>query len=490
MDPANYLLARQLAGLLFFIDLLFYLPYAKVCLGAGYWGPRHARAVLVVAPIWAAASVGLVLGTYPLIAAFALWLLFRHYYIANRWKNPFRGGGAPGFMSHWVAMYLVFFELARWLDASGGLTSDVRLMANVDLGVILLCSGTYKAISGYLRGEGMEYGLANPFWSYWFGWFKRRRPSHLAFRLQDIWAPVAQIATGGCLLLGASTTFLPQLRPVGALLCVLSFAYLLPTVRLGRLAVLMMIPALWFLPELGVALPEPLARALPAVAAPDAVLWTLAAATIAFIAVLPFVKVMQYLNLFAKLELPRPFQRALTWFANRVPIIMWRVFTPDVTNFFIRIYRIDRDTGEPTPLVHEDTTYAYRDLRHWRRSMRFLHVTESIALTTVFTTLKYFRSQRALFEDRLRAYAATLGEGGALLEFEYVAILKAEQAFEFLPVTRFTVDLVTGELTETRLVPDFEYDAPAKYSHIKETAGFGTYAPRSAPRSAPRPAAR
>jgi hypothetical protein len=482
MEPANYLLSRQVAGMLFFVDLLCFLPFARVCLGPGYWGPRHGAVVRTLVPLWGAAALALVLGVYPLIAALTLWLVFRHYFIAHRWKNPFRGGGAPGFMSHWVAMYLVFFELARWSDASGGLGAAVRLMSNVDFGVILLCSGTYKSLSGYLRGEGMEYGLANPFWGYWFRWFKQRRPSHLAFRLQDVWAPVAQIATGVCLLLGSSTTWLPQLRVVGAVLCILSFAYLLPMVRLGRLAVLMMVPALWFVPALGVALPEPLARPLPAVQAPDAVIGVLIGATIAYLVVLPFVKVMQYLNLFAKRELPQPFQSALTWFANRVPIIMWRVFTPDVTNFFVRIFRVDRATGERVALVHEDTTYSYRDRAHCQRSLRFLHVTESIALTTVFTTLKYFRSQRALFEDRLRGYASTLGEHGALLDFEYVAILKGERAFEFVAVTRFSVDLRTGAIVETRLVSDFAYDAPAKYSHIKETAGFGNYAPPPAAR--------
>jgi hypothetical protein len=280
-------------------------------------------------------------------------------------------------------------------------------------------------------------------------------------------------------LIGASDAFVPQLRPVGAVLCILSFGYLLPMVRLGRLAVLMMTAPLWFLPELGFALPEPFARSLPTLATPAWALAGLKAATIAFIVALPFVKAMQYLNLFAKITLPSPLQQALTAYANRFPIIMWRVFTPDVTNFFIRIHRVDRVTGERTPLVHEDSTYAYRDLRHWRRSLRFLHVTESIALTTVFTTLKYFRSQRDLFEERLRAYSATLGEPGAILEYEYVAILKGSESFDFVPVARFAVDLATGAITETSLVPDFEYDAPAKYSHIKETAGYGTYAPKS-----------
>src|SRR4051812_31460217 len=125
MPPANYVLVRQIAGVLFVVDLAFYLPWAEVCLGAGYWGAGHRRVVRVLAPIWAVAAVALIAGVYPLLAAATLWLMFRHYYIANRWKNAFRGGGAPGFMSHWVALYLVLFELARVLDGSGALTSSV-----------------------------------------------------------------------------------------------------------------------------------------------------------------------------------------------------------------------------------------------------------------------------------------------------------------------------------------------------------------------------
>jgi hypothetical protein len=189
---------------------------------------------------------------------------------------------------------------------------------------------------------------------------------------------------------------------------------------------------------------------------------------------------MQYLNLFAKKELPRPFQQLLTRYANFVPIIMWRVFTPDVTNFFIRIFAVDRKSGAATALLHEDTTYAYRELGRFAWSMRFLHVTESIALTTVFTTLKYFSSQRALFEERLLAYAATLGGGDdALFKFEYVAILKGDDEFEYLPVGEFTVDLAARTVTERRAVPDFDFAAPARYSHIKETIGFGNYVPKS-----------
>ena len=477
MPIPNYALVRTLAGVLFLLDLLAYLPYAEICLGAGYWGERglHRRAVLpFVLVVWAAACASLILGFYPLVGAATLWLLFRHFYVDNRWKNAFRGGGAPGFMSHWTAFYLTLFELAALLDASTRLSTHVLVMYRVDLGVILLCSGTYKSLSGYLHGEGMEYGLANPFWGYWFKIFRRISPRNPFHRLQDIAAATLQLTMGACILI-------PPLRLVGALICIGGFLGLALVVRLGRLAILMAVVPILCLPDLGrwIHIPLPAVHTFSSVAAPSWLLAVLHALITTFIVLLPIVKGMQYLNLFGKRELPRPFQQLLTRYANRWPIIMWRVFTPDVTNFFIRIYDVDRHSGAATALLDEVGTYAYRELGRFRWSMRFLHVTESIALTTVFTTLKYFTSQRALFEERLINYAATLGRADdALLRFDYVAILKGESAFEYVTVGEFLVDLGARTVTEKRLVPDFDFSAPARHSHIKESTGFGSYAPK------------
>jgi len=145
----------------------------------------------------------------------------------------------------------------------------------------------------------------------------------------------------------------------------------------------------------------------------------------------------------------------------------------------VRIYAVDRSSGGETPLLVENGTYAYREIfTRFRWSARFLHVTESITLTTVFTTLKYFRSQRGLFEERLRAYARTLGTDDRL-RFEYVSIAKCEQSFEYRAVADFLVDPVSGEVTERRVEGDFDYAAPARGSHIRETTGFGSYVPKS-----------
>ena len=100
----------------------------------------------------------------------------------------------------------------------------------------------------------------------------------------------------------------------------------------------------------------------------------------------------------------------------------------------------------------------------------------------MFTTLKYFRSQRPLFESKLLEYAATLGEtpGQGQFRFQYVAIVKARECFEAIPVANFRVDLSTGRIEEETLWAEYSYGDAAPFSHIKETTGYGSYVPKAA----------
>jgi len=450
---ANLGFFRTLLGALFLIDLLCYLPYARVCLGRGYWGkswPGNDLTLGAIILLWALGGLSLLTGTYPFAGTLVLLMLFRHYYVANRWKNLFRGGGAPGFMSNFAIMHLLSFELAAALDPGGSLSIIAVAVFAVDLGAILLDSGSYKLLSGYLKSEGMEYGLANPMWGYWYRIFRRLPPNGLLLKGQDVTAAITQ--AGG-------------------------FLYLIPLVRLGRLAALMAVLPLPLLLQLPVAVSG--ATELPVASAPGLAAQIQAVVLIAYVVLLPAVKTMQYLNLFVGRSLPRTLQSWLTGYANSVPIIVWRVFTPDVTNFFIRIHAIDA-AGEARIVLSEDGTYAYRGLRRWRSAARFLHVTESIALTTVFTTLKYFPSRRDLFEERLVAYARSLElRDAAAVRFEYVAIVKASSQMRYDTVGEFTVDLATGAVGERKIDPAFDYSRRANFSHIKESTGFGSYLPKA-----------
>jgi hypothetical protein len=470
---ANLGLFRALLGVLFLVDLLSYLPYARTCLGPGYWRrswPSSNTVLGVVIVAWALASISLITGTFPFAGTLVFLVLFRHYYVANRWKNLFRGGGAPGFMSHFAILHLLSFELAAALDPTGSLSVIALVVFSADLGTILLDSGVYKLLSGYVRSEGMEYGLANPMWGYWFRFFRRVDPGHILLRAQDLIAALGEVTMGTAMIVF-------PFRGIGAVICIVSFAYLLPLIRLGRLAALMAFIPLPLLPELPFTLPAGVE--LPVAAAPGWPAQVQAIVLVAYIAVLPAVKVVQYLNLFQRRPFPRAIQQWLTRYANAMPIIMWRVFTADVTNFFIRIYAIDA-AGLERPVLTEDGTYSYRDLRRFRWSSRFLHVTESIALATVFTTLKYFPSRRDLFEDRLVGYARSLELTGATrVRFEYIAIRKDRGALRYDAVVEFVVDLATDAVTERKLDPEFDYSLPARFSHIRESVGFGSYLPRA-----------
>lgn len=466
----NYILFRQICGVLFLLDLISYLPWLDVFLGRGYGQPTRwngEAGIAAAAIFWVLACLGLIFGILPLASSIVLLLLFRCFYIRNRWTSLFRGGGAPGFMSHFVALYLFLFEFANWIGSGMDLDKDVSRLLRVDFGLILLCSGIYKATSGYLQGEGMEYGLANPMWGYWFKIFSRIRPSNPYFRIQDIIASLTQIAAGLLILV-------PRTQAWGAALVVLMFFSLLFVVRLGRLAVLMMAIPLLMLPELDTG-----ARLTPiSTFKPDLPLIAAVShwAIIGFTVLLPLVKLMQYLNFYGNKTFPTPFQTAFSRFTNFVPIIIWRVFTPDVTNFFIRIS--ERVPGDPVwrMIADENTAYSYANWQNLRNKCRFLHVTENIALTSVFTLLRYFKSNRELFEKRLLKYAETVtSRRDCFVRFEYVSIVKAAGGFDFVPSFLFEVDLTKREITEEKLSESANYQAPAKHSRIREATGFGTY---------------
>jgi hypothetical protein len=144
------------------------------------------------------------------------------------------------------------------------------------------------------------------------------------------------------------------------------------------------------------------------------------------------------------------------------------VFTADVTCFFIQIYSQPRDGG-PRRLIS--------NWRSWR-NLRYHHVAEAITVTTLFTTLKYYPSNSALFQDRLLRYARTLPKGpGNVLVFEYMSIRKVPDEFTYVPVKEYVVDLDVNSIEEIVLDESFDVSAKLERSSIYETKRPGSYAP-------------
>ncbi len=139
-------------------------------------------------------------------------------------------------------------------------------------------------------------------------------------------------------------------------------------------------------------------------------------------------------------------QRGLELYANAFGLIVWRVFSVDVVRFYVRIHRAPREDHARRTLVSR---------WGWRHGLRYAQVAEAIAVTTLFTTLTYHPSNRALFVERVLRYARTVPHrSDELLVFEYVAVEKGAEGWAFVSGVEFDVDVGDGTVGERVLDPD------------------------------------
>lgn len=415
--------------------------------------------------LWLGAGVCLAAGVWTVGAALAALLLARHWFIGLRWRSVHRGMGAPGFLTYWLAGAVCLLEVARW--GAPERLPLATLVLQVDFAAIILSAGLYKLVAGYARGEGMELGLVNPAWGYWWRAYAALPPGHPLFRLLNHLGWGTEVLAAACMLL-------PATRLWGGLLLILSFAFVATQIRLGLLAEMVMVAGLLYVPAgsladgwLG-ALVNPSAGPAAAAAWAGPASGLLAVGLWAYLALLPLAHAGLWVNLLGRRRLPGPLQGWLEAYTNWFGIIIWRVFSVDIVNFFIRVFQEPAAGGERRSL----TEYG------WRGGLRFAHVGESIALACVFTTLKYYPGDGALFRERLLRYARTLPcPAEAVLVFEYVGIGKQPTRFDFLPVAEYRVDPRTGEVAERRLTEAISVHAAHPVSPVHAGCKPGSYAP-------------
>jgi hypothetical protein len=254
----------------------------------------------------------------------------------------------------------------------------------------------------------------------------------------------------------------PQTRLIGAAGIFLSFIFIASQIRLGFLSEMVMVCCLLFVP--GTLQPSP---GIQGWLLPDAAQSVLAAALWIYIVLLPFVRGGMFYNQLRHKSLPAPLQRCLDAYANAFGLILWRVFTADVVNFFVRIWA-------------QPASGARRLISEFHRTgpSRFSQVAECIALTSVFTTLKYFPTNAALFEERLFRYARTIPRGaGDRLVFEWVKIEPRDDRFDYVPAAEFVVDLDGRRVTETVIDGSISVRGIPGVSPVHEGARPGSYAP-------------
>jgi hypothetical protein len=373
--------------------------------------------------------------------------------------------GAPGFMTWWLGTCVFLLEYALHHDPSGTLRPAVVFAFRVDFAVIMLCAGTYKASAGYRHSDGMELGMTNPWWGYAWAWWKKWPAYHPLFRTFNHMAYVVQIGAAVLMLV-------PWTREVGALAIAASFLGIAMLIRLGFLCEMVILAASICVAE-GSAIDRLIASVMPAaepvvaheLAFAPGLTVALSWATFVYVALLPLAKGGLYANFYGRKRLPWPLQWALERYTNLFGIIIWRVFTVEVS--------------VKDPVTGEQRVYARPGKLDWTSRFRYLHVGEFICTASIFTTLKYHASNRALFEEKLLRYARTIPcPEGWVVHFDYVAIKKpAAGPFDFHPVAWFEVDPRSGKIEQKSLDPSFSLQAASETSPVHEGAHPGTYAP-------------
>lgn len=470
---------RAAYGVLLVMTLTLVLPDSKRFFVSERWGGyavsspfvdriQNPRVLPVVMAIWLTCGVLIAVGLWSVWASLINLILCRYFFIAMRWRGVLRGMGAPGFMTYWLGAGVFLLEYAR-VYGTPELSSLALLVLQVDFALIILSAGIYKSTAGYPRNFGMELGLVNPEWGYWWRWYRRQPTSHWSFWTMNQLAWSTEMVAAVLMLL-------PATRFIGGLLIVLSFLFVATQIRLSLLCEMVVLCGLlYFVPDsvgshwLNAFFP--LAASQHATA--ESVLVTLFNTILgiglwAYLVLLPLAHAGLFFNFYAHRSLPAPLQQALERYTNFFGIIIWRVFSVDHLNFFIQIYAEGRRSGERTLI----SRYGFGGTR------RYNQVAESITVTTLFTTLKYFPSKSGLFAERLLRYARTVPcPDGSVLVFEYVSILKRNGAFAFVPVAEYAVDVARGTVEEHVLDKAVSVRAAHAVSPVHEGARPGSYAP-------------
>jgi hypothetical protein len=475
LSPHLQAFVRTAYGCLLLLTLAWALPHWRRFFLSERWGgyAESKRSVdLVQNPIvmpillaiWFASAGALTVGRWTLLASLVNLVVCRYFFVAMRWNGVLRGMGAPGLITYWLAAAVFLLEYTQ--QAAPHLRSLALLVVQVDLAFIIGSAGLYKLSAGYAVNDGMDLGLVNPQWGYWWRFYQRIRPTHWIFKAMNHAAWSTELVAAVLMLVPHAAW-----RAAGGMLIIASFAFVCTQIRLAWLGEMMMLCGLLFVPP-GHVVDRLIAAVMPAsravvVLAPNPLLNdALEVFLIAYLALLPLAYGGLFYNFYGRRRLPVILQGLLERYTNSFGIMIWRVFSVDHLNFFVRI--------------HEEHGARWRLLSRYgsAHALRYCHVAESIAITTVFTTLKYYASNPRIFEERLVRYARTVPvEPQAKLVFEYVTIQKVEARFEHVPAVTYTVSPEDWSIAVRTLVESFSVHAAHQGSPVHEGQAPGSYAP-------------
>lgn len=400
-------------------------------------------------------------GQYSVIGSFVNLILCHHYFIRLRWAGLGRGLGAPGFMTFWLAGLIFALEAtARYFPSLRSLTI---LAFQIDFAIIMFSAGFYKMTAGYIQNNGMELGLVNPMWGYWHKLYNKFSPRSLYIRFLNQMAWLGEIIPAFLMLY-------PATRFIGGLSIAFAFVFIATQIRLGVLCWQVITCAfIFFHFDLPFEVLNKFATTPHLWIEESSYIFNAIKYLIIFyIIARPVSLLALYYNFYAQKRLPNTLQYLLEKYTNFFGIILWRVFTVDVVNFYVMVYKSD---GKAEVLLSDYSN---------PNNFRFNQVIESITVTTIFTTLKYFPNNSDLFKSKLITYSKSLTnllKFNEKLIYKYYLIEKSKSNFSSKLIAEYEIDNTFSDL-KVRILDKNEVPGQAKtIQSAHECSAPGSYAP-------------
>lgn len=393
--------------------------------------------------LWLCASILVFFGYSPIFGSFVCLVITYYFFIYLRYDSVSRGFGAPGYFITFANLSSVSLQLVQEYQPKN--LDLIASLIGFEIGTIMLVSGIYKCSAGYLDGRGINVGLNNPMWAYRPRYWKSWAPNKKRTKLIN-WVSILGEIFGGLLLM----SFKFQLA--GALVISLMFVGVMFKVRLGSLC-----PTIIFV-TLGTALvSSEIEKSSKSLINPN--FFAVVAVSVQVLILLVYLGIS--FNFYRMKSLPSFLQKPLNTIVSFFGISLWRVFTSDMTSIFVRIYCID-------------SIGKRKELSEWsaRRNRRFNFVGEAIAVTSIFTFLKYQSSFEA-FEKRLICYAKTLP--GNLFEFEFHYVETGEVSASTRHVRTYSVNTPLAKVTELIVDSSFNPSAAEIHSRVSAKKRYGSY---------------
>jgi len=459
----SYFLFRKCLGTIFILDLLYFAPWFQMMFGREYQfnSPVQNRITAsLLFLLWFLSSLSLIIIENPFLTAILLTIVFRFYYIESRTTNLFRGGGAVGILPAVIVTYIALIETAIFIELNWINCQFILLIMIFQIGIFMLDSSFNKMSSGYFRNQGFQFTVYNPFWTFWANFKTLRLIPSSFWRLINIFLPITQ-----CLI--ASLLLFPNFQQYGVLLLSMGFVILTFIVRLGSLTILL--SSLFVLYFDGIAPSYQLINfnELMMRIEPEVMIMAFL-----YLFIILFGQILVWLNYYKNIFLPVPLQKAVNFINSHLPILVWRVFTPDVVNLHCLVFEVDK-IGSRRLLNKKNftTDFGY----NFFHKLRFFNVAESCVLSSIFNSVKYDRNNFSSTVDKIKRYCHTisphLSDSDSSIEFEVYHVVLNEGA----PPTDKLVSkwFFDGSEVKNSFVSDDSHKNISTF--LRPYAGLGSY---------------